>query len=141
MNYYLLILLFSILLLFGFDFKDVKIIDVKILSNEKNYFPKGYDKYSQEYCENWKYLNNEQVKLILIHSDSIVGEERHQSFDYYPCENKGKVIIQKDTFNFIINAGGTSFLYNDNKEILLGYKDSIYSDYFISTVVSAADEE
>ena len=76
-NHLLILLLFSFLLLFGFDFKNVKIKDVRILSNEKNYFPKGYDKYSQEYCPNWKYLNDEQVKQILIDSDSIVGEEWH----------------------------------------------------------------
>lgn len=90
MKNHLLILLFSLLLLFSFDFNNVKIKDVKILSNEINYFPKGYHKSSLEDCENWKYLNDEQVKQILINSDTIVGEEWHQYFDYYPCEKKEK---------------------------------------------------
>lgn len=129
-----ILLVVSLVFLLSFDFKKCNLNKIKVIKNEKYFSSEGNPNYSTDSCLNWNYLSDEEIKRVILNSDSITSEEENYFYEFYPCGNKGLVIIMKDTFNFIINAGGTIYLHNNQKEIRLGCKDSSCKKFFIPSI-------
>ena len=77
------------------------------------------DAVTEQKCSNWN-PNQKQIKEAFIGATVINGSEWHYSYNHYPCEIRGTVIIKNIQFDYYLNAGASIILTNPNTQIYLG---------------------
>lgn len=93
--------------------KVIKVIEFAKVNNKQ-------DTAFNKECASWE-LTKSAIEDIFLTSDTILSNEKNYLFNTLPCEYKGKVKIKGQLYNFIINAGSYSVLYNKDSNIYLGY--------------------
>lgn len=71
--------------------------------NKSIYFLEKKDDALQHACTQWAF-NKDDVRRIFSLSNVISGEQKHDLYYDVPCEISGKIIIDKQPYDFIINA-------------------------------------
>lgn len=64
-------------------------------------------------CKTWK-LSNSDIEKIFRNSQPTDDATIHYSYSTLECEMRGQVVINTDTFHYIINAGSWFYLYNQH---------------------------
>lgn len=82
-------------------------------------------------CDKWK-IDKSLIEKIFRASHPISSSEFHFLYDVWPCNFKGKMLLEKDTFSFEINPGSYIVLWNKDTSIYYGYKGKKYKKYFLS---------
>ena len=107
---------------------------VKILSLEKRntrIASTGEDLGKQ--CDKWN-LDKSIIEKIFKSSHQISGEEHHYLYDVWPCDIKGKILINRDTFSFKVNPGSYMVIWNKDSSSYYGCTDKRFKKYFLSGV-------
>jgi hypothetical protein len=71
-------------------------------------------------CADWN-LNENSVLEIIKGSEVINSHDKNYIFNTLPCEFVGKIKVKGIIYNYIINAGAYTILFNTDTTIYLGY--------------------
>jgi hypothetical protein len=107
---------------------------VKVLSIEKEntrIASTGEDLGKQ--CDKWQ-LDKPTIEKIFKASKQISGEEHHYLYDVWPCDMKGEILINRDTFSFEVNPGSYMVIWNRDKQLYYGCTNKKFEKYFLSKV-------
>jgi len=117
----------------GFPIKDT-LPTIKVLSIEKEnarIASTGEDLGKQ--CDKWQ-LDKSTIEKIFKASKQISGEEHHYLYDVWPCDMKGKILINRDTFSFEVNPGSYMVIWKRDKQLYYGCTNKKFEKYFLSKV-------
>lgn len=90
-------------------------------------------------CVDWS-LSKEQVKSIIQSAQLIDGHQWHYLFSHLPCQAKGQITQNQQTFEFAINGGSWMTIGNSDSTIMLGLFDKKYDSLFLDGAWEEADE-
>ena len=102
---------------------------VLVLTVNKTIVEDSTNEYMNE-CDTWN-LSKNDIKEIINISHYISNEEKHYLYYVMPCEISGEIIVNNISFNFIINAGSTMYLYNADTAYYLGCSSEDCSRFFV----------
>ncbi|MFX1705127.1 hypothetical protein PV783_14290 [Chitinophaga sp. CC14] len=84
--------------------------EIRILTATKTVTGTRYPEYIQQ-CNTWK-LSNPDIEKIFRNSQPAENAVIHYLYSTMECEVRGQVMINGDTYQYIINAGSWFRLYN-----------------------------
>lgn len=88
---------------------------------------------SSEYssaCSGWRVSAGEAVEIFKL-SKLISGSEMHDLYYDLPCRLKGTLLINREEYRFIMNAGSFTFVFRDENRFYLGCADNACKPFFI----------
>ena len=91
-------------------------------------------------CDKWG-LNKTTIEKIIKDSKSISGEEWHLLYDVWPCNIRGKILLNLDTFSYKVNAGSYIVIWNRDTSFYYGCTDKRYKNYFLSEPWDGKEEK
>jgi hypothetical protein len=92
---------------------------IKVLSIKKVLEVDNSD-YLKDLCNKWK-LDKKEIIHFFATAEKDINSAQINSFDIYPCEIKGELLINGINKKYSINLGGLGFFYGKNiKQIVFG---------------------
>lgn len=93
--------------------------NVEILTAEKT---KGPAQGTDQICIDWN-LTKEEVKQFFETAKPLAFYEEINSFEFFNCYIRGKLISEGVTWKYLINPGGYASWYVSDKEINFGCRE------------------
>ena len=119
--------------------KKIKTVEVlTIVKENKRIASTGED--LGDKCDKWG-LNKTTIEKIIKDSKSISGEEWHLLYDVWPCDIRGKILLNLDTFSYKVNAGSYIVIWNRDTSFYYGCTDKRYKNYFLSEPWDGKEEK
>jgi hypothetical protein len=109
----------------------ISIIDMTIVAVKKIINNQQDDAFSNA-CENWV-LNKQDIIDIIQSSDTVSFITIDNMFNTLTCEYGGTIIINNEKYNFVVNAGSYSVIFNADTTIYLGCFEK-NNTYFLDSV-------
>lgn len=112
--------------------KTIKSVTVLNIEKENTRIASTGEDLGQQ-CDKWQ-LSKSTVEKIFRSSKPISGPGWHYLYDVWPCDFKGAILINKDTFSFRVNAGSHLVIWNADTSFRYGCTDKKFEKYFLSKV-------
>lgn len=93
---------------------------IKVVKFQKENIPSDNISEYSDQCKTWV-LDKSSIIEILETSDTITAHEKNYIFNTLSCEYKGEVLIKGKEYNFVINAGSYSVIYDNEHTYYLGF--------------------
>lgn len=91
-------------------------------------------------CKEWSKPKESEIEGIIYKLDTINRFEWNDYFSHINnCGLKGGIVIENDSYEFYLNAGGWMTLNRNENEIILGCRDDSCRDSFYS--IKLTDQE
>jgi hypothetical protein len=105
--------------------KNIEILSAKKVMAEDNTSGQYYEK-----CNEWS-LTIDEIKKIIIGSKPISSEMVNLTYWNMPCKMEGEINVNNVKFNYKVNAGAWSVLFNKDTAFYFAYFKKNWEKYFL----------